>query len=72
LGKNFVRGVGLRTFHLIYSVAEPYPAMLGGSIGTLITYLREKKIEQVIPLEFHSRKWRGLTSSWKAGRLWGR
>ena len=47
-GKHFVRGVGLRTFHLTYSVAEPYPEMIGRSLGTIVTYLREKKIEPVI------------------------
>ena len=47
-GKHFMKGVGLRTFHLTSSVAEPYPEMFGQSLGTIITYLREKKIEPVI------------------------
>lgn len=47
-GQNFVKGVGLRTFHLTYSLADPYPEILGQSLGTLITYLSEKKIEPII------------------------
>jgi len=47
-GKHFVRGVGLRTFHLTYSVAEPYPELIGHSLGTILTYLREKKIAPII------------------------
>lgn len=46
--KHWIRGVGLRTFHLVFSVAEPYPQIFGASIGTVLTYLREKKIEPVI------------------------
>src|SRR5690606_4760396 len=47
-GKHFVRGVGLRTFHLTYSVSEPYPEMIGRSIRNILTFLREKKINPVI------------------------
>ena len=43
-----MRGVGLRTFHLTYSITEPYPEIIGRSLGTIVTYLREKKIEPVI------------------------
>ena len=48
IAKNFVRGVGLRTFHLVYSIAEPHPEIFGPSVGTILTYLREKKIDPVI------------------------
>lgn len=73
LGQNFVKGFGLRTFHLTYSLAEPYPEMFGRSVGTLITYLREKKIEPVIaariPLEEAARAHQLLESRKTVGKV---
>jgi NADPH2:quinone reductase len=47
-GKHFLRGVGLRTFHLTYSVTAPYPEMMGRSLEAIMMYLREKKIDPVL------------------------
>lgn len=52
LGEHFVRGVGVRTFHLTHSIAEPYPELLGESVGTLLGLLGEGEIQPVIGEQF--------------------
>lgn len=45
---HFVRGIAVQTFHLTYSIAEPYPDLLGASIETILGFLTEGKIDPVI------------------------
>jgi len=44
LAADFARGVGVRVFHLGFSLAVPYPELLRLSMATMIQYLAEKKI----------------------------
>lgn len=57
----------------MYSIAEPDPAIFGASVGTVLTYLREKKIEPLIaervPLEHAARAHALLESRKTAGKL---
>jgi NADPH2:quinone reductase len=73
IAKNFVRGVGLRTFHLVFSVAEPHPEVFGPSVGTILAYLRERKIAPVIadrlPLKDAARAHQLLESRNTVGKL---
>lgn len=73
LGKHWIRGVGVRTFHLVYSLAEPYPQLFGQSIGTVLTYLQQKKIEPVIadriPLAEAARAHRRLQNRETIGKV---
>ncbi len=48
LGENFGRGVGIRVFHLLFSVAEPYPELFRKSMDQMIKYLSQGKINPVI------------------------
>ena len=72
-GKNFVKGVGLRTFHLTYSLAEPYPELVGQSLGTILGYLQQKKIQPVIadriPLKEAARAHQLLASRNTVGKV---
>ena len=52
LGRHFLRGVGLRTFHLTFSVMEPYPDVSRQAIQTILTRLRDKTIEPVVGSRF--------------------
>lgn len=73
MGKNFVKGVGLRTFHVWFSLAEPYPGVFGPSVGTMLTYLAEKKIQPIIadrlPLAEAARAHEMLESRNTVGKL---
>lgn len=73
LGAHFLRGVGVRTFHLTYSIAEPYPDLLGESLRAVIGWLREGRIKPVIgerlPLEQAARAHELLQSRTTIGKL---
>jgi NADPH2:quinone reductase len=45
---HFGKGVGLRVFHLFFSVALPYPKLMVSSIAAVVRHLEEKKIAPVI------------------------
>ncbi|MBW3565730.1 MAG: zinc-binding dehydrogenase [Acidobacteria bacterium] len=48
LGAHFIKGIGLHTFHLTYSVAEPYPELAAHSVGVLLEHLVAERIEPII------------------------
>ncbi len=44
LQQNFRKGVGVRVFHLLYSIAQPFPLLMTQSIQLMIDYLIQGKI----------------------------
>jgi len=70
---NFEKGVGVRVFHLLYSVAEPYPDLMAQSIEMMFKYLIEKKIEphihERIPLSDAARAHEMLENQIVTGKL---
>ena len=70
---NFEKGAGVRVFHLLYSVAEPYPDLMAQSIETMVKYLTEKKIEphihERIPLSDAARAHEMLENRIVTGKL---
>ncbi|MFQ5741817.1 MAG: zinc-binding alcohol dehydrogenase family protein [Acidobacteriota bacterium] len=73
LRTHFGKGVGVRTFHLFYSIAEPFPQLMAESIQTLVRYLVEKKVRPVIhdriPLKEATQAHRLLESQKTVGKL---
>ncbi len=70
---HFGKGVGVRTFHLLQSIAEPFPQIMAESIQTMIRYLVEKKVEPVIqdriPLKDAAQAHKLLESQKTVGKL---
>jgi NADPH2:quinone reductase len=48
LRQNFRKGVGVRVFHVLYSIAQPYPLLMTQSIQLMVDYLIQGKIKPSI------------------------
>jgi len=48
LNAHYAKGIGIRTFHLLGSIAEAFPEVFAKSIGTLVQYLTDGKVKPVI------------------------
>jgi NADPH2:quinone reductase len=48
LRQNFRKGVGVRVFHLLYSIAQPFPLLMTQSIQLMVDYLIQGKINPSI------------------------
>lgn len=48
LAAGFGKGVGVRVFHLLHSVAEPYPDRMRDSMNLMLTYLSRGRIRPTI------------------------
>jgi NADPH2:quinone reductase len=70
---NFGKGVGVRVFHLFFSVARPYPELMRQSIEKMVSYLKKKKVEphiyERIPLSGAARAHKLLESQTVTGKL---
>lgn len=70
---HFGRGVGIRTFHLIFSVAQPYPELMMRAFETVLELLTARKvrphIHECIPLADAARAHRLLESGAVKGKL---
>jgi NADPH:quinone reductase len=73
LAADFAKGVGVRVFHLFFSVALPYPALMKKSFDTMMAHLAEQKIKphihERIPLTEASRAHSLLESRKVMGKL---
>jgi NADPH2:quinone reductase len=73
LTAHFGKGVGVRTFHLRYSIAEPFPQIMAESIQTVVRYLVEGKVKPVIhdriPLKEAAQAHKLLESQKTVGKL---
>jgi NADPH2:quinone reductase len=70
---NFGKGVGLKVFHLLYSIALPYPELMAQSVKQVLGYLMEGKIRphihERIPLSEAARAHRLMESGAVMGKL---
>jgi len=73
LGEYFGKGIGIRTFHLRYSLGLPYPELMTKSMNNIISYLVEKKIDpqiyKRIPLSESSKAHELMESGAVTGKL---
>ncbi len=73
LTTHFGKGIGVRTFHLLFSIAEPLPEVMAESIQTMVRYLTEKQVNPVIhdriPLKEAAHAHKLLESQQTIGKL---
>ena len=73
LTTHFGKGIGVRTFHLLFSIAEPFPHVMAESIQTMVRYLAEKQVNPVIhdriPLKEAAHAHKLLESQQTIGKL---
>ena len=73
LTTHFGKGIGVRTFHLRFSIAEPLPEVMAESIQTMVRYLAEKQVNPVIhdriPLKEAAHAHKLLESQQTIGKL---
>ena len=73
LTTHFGKGIGVRTFHLLFSIAAPFPQLMAESIQTMVRYLAEKQVNPVIhdriPLKEAAHAHKLLESQQTIGKL---